>query len=60
MLYLLQGYFVGPFVPGKPLSSGAIGLVRASKSAQYSEGDVLSGLLPWSSLAVLDSQGLVS
>ncbi|KAF6262190.1 hypothetical protein COO60DRAFT_1636219 [Scenedesmus sp. NREL 46B-D3] len=47
-------YFIGPFESGKPLSSGGIGLVKASKAAAYAEGDVVSGMLPWSSHAVLD------
>lgn len=54
-------YFIGPFESGKPLASGGIGLVKASKAAGFAAGDVVSGMLPWSSLAVLDqaAQGML-
>jgi hypothetical protein len=36
--------------------SGAIALVKASKSPGYSEGDVISGMLPWATHSVLDKK----
>jgi NADPH-dependent curcumin reductase CurA len=52
-------YFIGPFESGKPLGSGGIGLVKASKADGFAAGDVVSGMLPWSSHAVLDAAAQV-
>eukprot|EP00882_Tetradesmus_deserticola_P033412 GHRQ01038171.1.p1 GENE.GHRQ01038171.1~~GHRQ01038171.1.p1 ORF type:complete len:120 (+),score=34.96 GHRQ01038171.1:108-467(+) len=54
MRRMKSSYFVGPFEGGQPLASGGIGLIKASKTATYVEGDVVSGMLPWSSHAVLN------
>eukprot|EP00775_Hariotina_reticulata_P009113 gene9113-9282_t len=51
-----KGYFIGPFEPGKPVTGGGLGLVKASKAADFAQGDVISGLVPWSSFFVLDVQ----
>lgn len=60
LLFVLQGYFVGPFEPGKPLTGGGLAAVKASKSADFAEGDVISGMVPWSSYFVLDVEQQVS
>jgi len=57
----LQEHYLGSsFEPSKPLMSGGIGVVRASKLPEYSEGDVVSGMMPWSTLFVLSKDELVS
>jgi NADPH-dependent curcumin reductase CurA len=43
-------------VPGKPLESGAVGVVRASKSQRFKEAEVVTGLLPWATHLVLDDK----
>eukprot|EP00775_Hariotina_reticulata_P009107 gene9107-9276_t len=55
-----EHYLGSTFEPGKPLTSGGIAVVRASKSRQYTEGDVISGMFPWSSHFVLQSDSLGS
>lgn len=52
----LQGYFSGSFQPGQPLTSGAVGLVRASKASGLKEGAVVTGMLPWTTHVILDAQ----
>jgi NADPH-dependent curcumin reductase CurA len=42
------------------MSGGGIGLVKASKSSAFKEGDVVSGFVPWSSYFVADAASLVS
>jgi len=49
----------GPFEAGKPLSGGGIGLVKASKSSRFKEGDVVTGMVPWSTYFVADTAGQV-
>jgi len=48
-----QGYFSGAFEPGKPLNSGCVGLVKASRSERFKEAEVVTGMLPWASHIVL-------
>lgn len=43
-------------MPGKPLESGAVGVVRASKSQHFKEAEVVTGLLPWATHLVLDDK----
>lgn len=50
----VQGYFSGSFVPGKPLESGGVGVVRASKADGLKEAQVVAGMFPWSTHFVLD------
>ncbi|WIA23731.1 hypothetical protein OEZ85_000414 [Tetradesmus obliquus] len=52
-----KGYYRQPFTPGQPLSSRGIArVVRAGPGvgSGFEEGDVLSGMLPWSSHAILN------
>jgi NADPH-dependent curcumin reductase CurA len=41
------------------MSGGGIGLVKASKSSSFAEGDVLSGMMPWSTFFVAGPAALV-
>jgi NADPH-dependent curcumin reductase CurA len=34
------------------MSGGGIGLVKASKSSSFAEGDVVSGMTPWSTFFI--------
>jgi NADPH-dependent curcumin reductase CurA len=52
----VQGYFSGSFEPGKPLESGGVAVVKASKGGRFKEAEVVTGLLPWASHIVLDSK----
>eukprot|EP00879_Flechtneria_rotunda_P027486 GHRR01029447.1.p1 GENE.GHRR01029447.1~~GHRR01029447.1.p1 ORF type:complete len:287 (-),score=87.27 GHRR01029447.1:276-1136(-) len=49
-------YFIGGFEPGKPLNSGIVGVVKASKAQKFSKGDVVAGMMPWVTHAVLDDK----
>lgn len=49
-----KGYFSGSFVPGQPLESGGVGIIRASKSQHFKEAEVVTGLMPWCTHFVLD------
>lgn len=41
------------------MSGGGIGLIKASKSSAFKEGDVVSGFVPWSSFFVANAASLV-
>mmetsp|Transcript_13590 Transcript_13590/g.23897 ORF Transcript_13590/g.23897 Transcript_13590/m.23897 type:complete len:352 (-) Transcript_13590:62-1117(-) len=41
------GYFVGPFAPGEPLTSGAVARVVESRNSIYPVGTVIQASLPW-------------
>ncbi|KAF8071356.1 hypothetical protein HT031_001440 [Scenedesmus sp. PABB004] len=62
MRHMKSHYFVGPFEAGQPITSGALGLVKVSRAAGFAAGDVLTGMMPWSSAFVLrpDAQAMVS
>ena len=49
----------GPFEAGKPLTGGGIGLVKASKSSKFNEGDVVNGMVPWSTYFIADATSQV-
>lgn len=41
------------------MSGSGIGLIKASKSSAFKEGDVVSGFVPWSSFFVANAASLV-
>jgi len=49
----------GAFEAGQPLSGFGAGLVKASKSSKFKEGDVVTGVVPWSTYFVEDTAGQV-
>eukprot|EP00882_Tetradesmus_deserticola_P000733 GHRQ01000800.1.p1 GENE.GHRQ01000800.1~~GHRQ01000800.1.p1 ORF type:complete len:361 (+),score=177.76 GHRQ01000800.1:181-1263(+) len=52
----MESYYLGSgFEPGKPLAGGCVAQVVCSKAAGFAEGEVLSGMLPWSSHQILDA-----
>uniref|UniRef100_A0A383WMI6 Alcohol dehydrogenase-like C-terminal domain-containing protein n=1 Tax=Tetradesmus obliquus TaxID=3088 RepID=A0A383WMI6_TETOB len=58
----MQSYYLGSgFEPGKPLQGGCVAQVVASKAPGFAEGEVVSGMLPWSSHQIVeaDAQGLI-
>lgn len=59
-LFCLRSCLSGPFETGKPLSGGGIGLVKAaSSSSKLKEGDVVSGMMPWSTFFLADAAAQV-
>ncbi|SHI85645.1 NADP-dependent oxidoreductase [Pseudozobellia thermophila] len=50
--------YVPPFELGKPISSGVVAEVIASKNADFKEGDFVSGMLEWKTQQVTDGKGL--
>lgn len=42
------------------MSGGGIGLIKASKHNNYKEGDVIVGMVPWSTYYIADATTLVS
>lgn len=50
--------YVAPFEVGKPISSGIVAKVIASKHNDFSEGDYLSGLLEWKTKQISNGEGL--
>lgn len=54
-----KGYFMAPLTPGQPVTSRSVARVVTSRAAAYTAGDVVSGLLPWSTHAVLGPDGQV-
>jgi NADPH-dependent curcumin reductase CurA len=53
-----KNYTAG-FTPGKPYNGGCVALVRASKAEGYSAGDVVTGMLPWSSFSIVAPEQVV-
>ncbi|KAF5829915.1 NADPH dependent alkenal/alkenone reductase [Dunaliella salina] len=53
------GYFVGPFVPGEPVSGIGIAAVKESKAPGIEKGKFYSGMYPWTSphIATKDQMG---
>jgi hypothetical protein len=45
------------FQPGQPIESRCVGQVVASTSERWEKGDVVAGMMPWSSHVVLDRKG---
>ncbi|AUC76577.1 NADP-dependent oxidoreductase [Olleya sp. Bg11-27] len=50
--------YVPPFQLNKPVQSGVIAKVIASKNDDFSEGDYVSGLLDWSTQQISNGEGL--
>jgi len=51
--------YIPPFELNKPISSGVIAKVIASKNANFQEGDVVSGLLDWKTKQISNGDGLI-
>lgn len=51
-------HYAPSFALGKPLSGGAVALVRASKAEGFAPGDVIVGRAPWSTFVVLGAEEL--
>lgn len=47
MYVYTQGYAAAPFQPAQPLTSGGVGVIRASKSDKFKEAEVVTGMMPW-------------
>lgn len=41
------------------MSGGGLALVKASKSSRFAEGDVVNGMVPWSSYFIADTAAQV-
>ncbi|MFD0836199.1 NADP-dependent oxidoreductase [Mariniflexile aquimaris] len=50
--------YVPPFELNKPIHSGVVAKVVASKNEKFSEGDYVSGMLNWSTQQVSNGEGL--
>ncbi|WP_158979035.1 NADP-dependent oxidoreductase [Cellulophaga sp. L1A9] len=50
--------YVPPFEVGKPMSSGVVAKVIASKNKNFNNGDYVSGLLAWKTQQVSTGEGL--
>ncbi|MDO6737457.1 NADP-dependent oxidoreductase [Wenyingzhuangia sp. 2_MG-2023] len=50
--------YVAPFEVGKPISSGIVAKVIASKNTDFKEGDYVSGLLAWKTKQISTGEGL--
>lgn len=51
--------YVPPFELNKPIHSGVIAKVTASKNEQFKEGDYVSGMLDWKTQQVSTGEGLL-
>ncbi|MFB9056932.1 NADP-dependent oxidoreductase [Mariniflexile ostreae] len=51
--------YVPPFEINKPISSGVVAEVLASKSTKFSKGDYATGLLDWKETQVAKADGLI-
>jgi len=51
--------YVAPFEVGKPLSSGIIAQVVASKNEDFKKGDFVSGMLNWKTQQISNGEGLL-
>lgn len=59
LMRINQNHYAPSFPLGKPLSGGAVVLVRASKAEGFKPGDVLTGRpFPWSTFSVLGPEEL--
>jgi NADPH-dependent curcumin reductase CurA len=50
--------YVPPFEIGKPITGGVVAKVLKSKADSLNEGDIVSGMLPWSKLSISSVKGL--
>lgn len=53
-----QKSYAQPFAVGSPMVSGFVGEVVESQNEKFKKGDLVSGLGPWTQLAVSDGKGL--
>ncbi len=51
--------YVAPFEVGKPISSGIIAEVIASKNEDFKKGEFVSGMLNWKTQQISNSEGLL-
>jgi len=51
--------YVPPFEVGKPLTSGIVAKVIASKSDSFKEGDFVSGMMDWKTRQISNGDGLM-
>ncbi|MDN3667288.1 NADP-dependent oxidoreductase [Algibacter miyuki] len=51
--------YVPPFELNKPVQSGVVAKVMASKNKNFSEGDYVSGLLSWKTQQISNGEGLL-
>lgn len=51
--------YVAPFEVGKPITSGIIAKVIASKNDNFSEGDFVSGMMDWKTQQISKGEGLI-
>lgn len=51
--------YVAPFEVGKPISSGIIAQVIASKNEVFKKGDFVSGMLNWKTQQISNGEGLL-
>ena len=51
--------YVAPFELGKPISSGIIAQVAASKNEDFKKGEFVSGMLNWKTQQISDGEGLL-
>ncbi|MBC8770241.1 NADP-dependent oxidoreductase [Arenibacter sp. BSSL-BM3] len=51
--------YVAPFELGKPITSGVIAKVIASKNDKFTEGDFVSGMMDWKTQQISKGEGLL-
>lgn len=51
--------YVPPFELGKPITSGVVAKVMASKNNKFKEGDYVSGMMDWKTQQVSKGEGLL-
>ena len=51
--------YVAPFELGKPITSGIIAKVIASKNDKFNEGDFVSGMMDWKTQQISKGEGLI-
>tara|TARA_R110000868_G_scaffold404573_2_gene682894 strand:+ start:1238 stop:2239 length:1002 start_codon:yes stop_codon:yes gene_type:complete len=51
--------YIPPFEVGKPISSGLVAKVMASKNDHFNEGDYVSGMLEWKTKQISTGEGLI-
>ncbi|MCK0189199.1 NADP-dependent oxidoreductase [Arenibacter sp. F20364] len=52
--------YVPPFELGKPITSGVVAKVMASKNDKFKEGDYVSGMMDWKTQQVSKGEGLLN
>ena len=50
--------YIAPFEVGAPLEGGVVGQVAASRNPQFTEGDIVTGMLRWEDYSLSDGVGL--